>query len=438
MEQGLPEIERYLRYNLYAESGVIGALVVDSSLLPQAFSNLKEDDFFNPENRRLFRLMHDSYNECALVTPPLVIERIKTFDQSEELERRFLSILSSDVSTVGFSDCISIVKKCSLMRKIHEVGNRLIRMSASSEHPSNIIESAERMLFQLANVNDYSIISVSDKAKSAADYATKILNKSVRLGSGCKKLDEIWELRKGEVTVVAARPGVGKTSFVVSTILNFAPETKVLFFTLEMSSQQIILRMLANCSEVDMHRFHTNQLSNRDISQLADAVRRLSKVNVFLSDVSSVTVSEVKNLSRSFFARHGLDVIFIDYIQLMDAKGNFSNRQEELAKISKELKSLSRELDVPLVILSQLSRATEQTRSRRPLLWHLKSSGSMEEHFDNVLFLYRKDYYYDEVEPGYVQSGNKSEIIVAKQRNGPTGSVFVKFFPACSKFLDDF
>ena len=433
--------ERSLPHNLEAERCVLGAILIHNDTFNQAAELIDADDFFRDAHRRVFDKMI-GLNERG--------EAIDLVTLKDELGR------SGDLDRVGGPAYIAglvdgvprsthvehyarIVKEKSTLRNLIFASNRILETAYSTEEEADaILDQAEQAIFSIADDNIHTgFVPLRDLVQGSFATIEKLQeHKGLVTGvpSGFVDIDALTSgFQPSDLIIVAARPSMGKTALVlnIAQYLGVKTDMTIGFFSLEMSKEQLFLRMLTTEAEVDSHKFRGGFLGERDYGQLSAALGRLSEAKVFIDDSAAIGVLEMRAKARRLMAEHGLHLIIIDYLQLMQGRGRFDNRTQELASISRSLKGLAKELNVPVVALSQLSRAPEGRADRRPLLSDLRESGALEQDADVVMFIYREEQYDPRPE-----NENLAEIIIGKQRNGPTGVVKLAFLKQCTRFAN--
>ena len=433
--------ERSLPHNLEAERCVLGAILIHNDTFNQAAELLDADDFFRDAHRRVFDKMVD-LNERG--------EAIDLVTLKDELGR------SGDLDRVGGPAYIAglvdgvprsthvghyarIVKEKSTLRNLIFASNRILETAYSTEDAADLIlDQAEQEIFSIADDNIHTgFVPLRDLVQGSFATIEKLQeHKGLVTGvpSGFVDIDALTSgFQPSDLTIIAGRPSMGKTAFVLNIAQHLGVKTDMTIgvFSLEMSKEQLFLRMLTTEAEVDSHKFRGGFLGERDYAQLSAALGRLSEAKVFIDDSASIGVLEMRAKARRLMSEHGLHLLVIDYLQLMQGRGRFDNRTQELASISRSLKGLAKELNVPVLALSQLSRAPEGRADRRPVLSDLRESGALEQDADVVMFIYREEQYDPRPE-----NENLAEIIIGKQRNGPTGVVKLAFLKQCTRFAN--
>jgi replicative DNA helicase len=436
--------ERTLPHNLDAERSVLGAILLRNDTFNQAAEVIDADDFFRDAHRRIFNAMvalNERSDAIDLITLKETLARAGELD--EVGGPAYIARLVDGVPrATNVEYYAKIIKEKSTLRALITHAQQIVQEAYEAEQDADeILDHAEKRIFEVADKRIRGgFVPLSALVQGSFDTLTKLQqHRGLVTGvpTGFADLDEMTAgLQPGDLVLVAARPSMGKTSFTLNIAQHAAlhgerPMT-VGFFSLEMAAQQLFMRLLTAEARIDAHRLRTGYLSTDDYSKLVKAIGLLEQARIFIDDTASIGVLEMRAKARRLKAEHGLDLLVVDYIQLMTGRGRFDNRQQELASISRSLKGLAKELGVPLVALSQLSRAPETRSDRRPQLSDLRESGALEQDADVVVMIFRPGVY--ERDNPDVQ--NLAEIIVAKQRNGPIGTVNLAFLPQYTLFAN--
>jgi replicative DNA helicase len=435
--------DRTLPHNLEAEKCVLGAILINNHAFNQAAEVIDAQDFFRDAHRRIFDkivALTDRSQPIDLVT--LKDELTRSGELDEVGGPAYISALADGVprsSNIEYYARI-VKEKSTLRRLIQSANDVLVRAYDAEEDADTLLDEAERSIFQIAEHRlRTGFVPLSELVGSSYQIIERLQeHKGLVTGvpSGFVDLDELTSgFQKSDLVIVAARPSMGKTSFVLNIALNCGIEAgkTVGVFSLEMSKEQLFIRMLTSEARIDAHRFRGGYLGDADYERLATASARLHDAKVFIDDSPGLGILEMRAKARRLKLEHGLDVLMVDYLQLMQGRGRFENRQQELASISRALKILAKELDVPILALSQLSRAPEARGDHRPQLSDLRESGALEQDADVVLFIFREEMYAQDAERRPEVEG-VAEIIIGKQRNGPTGNVRLAFLKQYTRF----
>jgi replicative DNA helicase len=435
--------DRTLPHNLEAEKSVLGAILINNQAFNQAAEVIDSSDFFRDAHRRIFdKMIHltDRNEPVDLVT--LKDELTRSNEIDEVGGPAYISALTDGVPrSANIEYYAKIVKEKSTLRKLIQSANDvLVRAYDAEEDADDLLDHAERSIFQIAeNRMRAGFVRVGDLVDSGYQLIEKLQeHRGLVTGvpSGFVDLDAMTSgFQPQDLVIVAARPSMGKTSLVMNIALHCGIEAgkTVGIFSLEMSKEQLFLRMITGEARVDAHRFRGGFLGEQDYARLVEAFARLHDAKVFIDDSPGIGLLEMRAKARRLKLEHGLDMLVIDYIQLMQGRGRFENRQQELASISRSLKILAKELDVPILALSQLSRAPEARGDHRPQLSDLRESGALEQDADVVIFIFREDMYGTD-EERRPEADGVAELIIGKQRNGPTGTVRVAFLKQYTRF----
>ncbi|MEZ5317297.1 MAG: replicative DNA helicase [Vicinamibacterales bacterium] len=435
--------DRTLPHNLEAEKSVLGAILINNQAFNQAAEVIDAEDFFRDAHRRIFEKMVSLTDRSEPVDFVTLNDELARSSELDEVGGpAYISSLTDGVPrSANVEYYARIVKEKSTLRRLIQSANEvLVRAYDAEEDADELLDSAERSIFQIADNRMRSgFVKLSELVDSGYQLIETLqAHRGLVTGvpSGFVDLDEMTSgFQPGDLVIVAARPSMGKTSLVLNMALHSGIEAgkSVGIFSLEMSKEQLFMRMLTSEARVDAHRFRGGFLSEQDYARLVDAFARLHEAKVFIDDTPSIGILEMRAKARRLKLEHGLDMIVVDYLQLMQGRGRFENRQQELASISRAMKILAKELNVPILALSQLSRATETRGDHRPQLSDLRESGALEQDADVVIFIFREEMYQNEGEPRPEAEGT-AELIIGKQRNGPIGSVRVAFLKQYTRF----
>ena len=435
--------DRTLPHNLEAEKSVLGAILINNQAFNQAAEVIDAQDFFRDAHRRLFERMvalTDRSEPVDLVT--LTNELARSGELNDVGGPAYISSLTDGVPrSANVEYYARIVKEKSTLRQLIQASTDILtRAFQGDEEPDELLDQAERSIFQIADhrmrTGFVRVGDMVDRGYQLIEQLQQHRGLVTGVPTGFIDLDEMTSgFQRSDLVIVAARPSVGKTSLVLNMALNAATSAakSVGIFSLEMSREQLFLRMLTSEARVDAHRFRGGFLGEQDYARLVEAFGRLHDAKVFIDDTPGLGVLEMRAKSRRLKLEHGLDMLVVDYLQLMQGRGRFDNRQQELAAISRSLKILAKELEVPIIALSQLSRAPEARGDHRPQLSDLRESGALEQDADVVLFIFREDLYSQDGERN-PESDGTAEIIIGKQRNGPIGTVRVAFLKQYTRF----
>lgn len=427
--------------NLEAEQAVLGAVLLQSEALITAMERVRSEDFYLTEHQLIFEAMVQLGEENQPIDLVTLTTKLRDKQQLEDVGNvTYLTKLANAVPTAANVDYYAqIIEEKSMLRRLIRTATQIVSDGyAGGEDVSGMLSDAERRILEISNRRSGSgFIAIRDVLMEVFERVEFLsANKGGMTGipSGFPDLDKMTSgFQRSDLIIVAARPSVGKTAFALNIAQNVGVRAKetVAIFSLEMSASQLVQRMLCAESNVDAGRMRTGQLENDDWEKLTMAIGALSEAKIYIDDTPGVTVADIRAKCRRLKKEQGLGMILIDYLQLIHGRGKpGENRQQEVSEISRTLKQIARELEVPVIALSQLSRGVEQRQDKRPMMSDLRESGSIEQDADIVAFLYRDDYYDKESE-----KKNIIEIIIAKQRNGPVGTVELVFLKNYNKFV---
>ena len=435
MEQRIPP------QNVEAEQAVLGAMLLSHDAVIVAMEKLQSQDFYRDVHRIIFEAMehlHRENKEIDVITLPDELKRMKKLDDVGGLEY-VLNLPNLVGSAANIEYYANIVAEKALARNLISTCTELTTEAYDGQKETEaLLDDAERRILQLSDTkNRGDFASVGAVVEVTLDKITKLYeNKAGLTGlpTGFRDLDRMTSgLQPSDLILVAARPSMGKTAFTLNIAQNVGvrQHKTVAFFSLEMSQEQLVQRLLCQIAHIDSQKLRTGQLnSDEEWTRLTDACDKLYESPIYIDDTPGISVAEMRSKARRLKSEHGRDLIIVDYLQLMQGR-NAESRQQEISEISRSLKALARELKVPLIALSQLSRSVESRQDKRPMLSDLRESGALEQDADIVSFLYREDYYDKETENQHI-----TEVILAKHRNGPVGSVKLYFKNEFTLFLN--
>jgi replicative DNA helicase len=435
-------LDRIPPHNLDAEQSVLGSMMLEPDAVMKAMEVLRAEDFYRDAHKLIYQVIVELTDRREPVDLITVSEELR---QKNALDKvggvAYVASLANIVPTAANAEYYArIVEEKALHRSLIGVSSRIAALGfEGQEDIETLINQAERMVYDLSNRrNTRGFATMHEVLMDTFDRIEYLYqNKGDVTGvpTGFTDLDKITSgLQPSDLVIIAARPAMGKTAFCLNIAQNAAIKAKVpvALFSLEMSSGQLVQRMLCAEAMIDQHKLRTGQLGEQDWPKLVNAVGPLSQAPIFIDDDIGISVLEMRAKCRRLKNEQGLGLIIIDYLQLMQGSGKRSeNRQQEISEISRSLKGLARELNCPVIALSQLSRAAEQSQDKRPNLSHLRESGAIEQDADIVSFIYRDEYYHPDSEKKGI-----AEIIIAKHRNGPIGSVELGFLQEYTKFVN--
>ena len=436
-------MERMPPASVEAEQAVLGAMLLKPDAVTTAAEELTADDFYRETHRLIFEAMMDLKERTEPVDLVTLTEQLKKADKLTKIGGiPALSLIANSVPTAANVQYHARIvrEKAQLRSLIHAATEIAGAAYEDAEDVEDIMDSAEKRILEVASgkrSKDFvplQDILLNTLEQIEARYSNK--GSITGLPTGFTELDHLTAgLQKSDLILVAARPSMGKTAFTLNIAAHVVLRAKepVAFFSLEMNKEQLVQRLICSEGRIDSQRLRVGELDDKDWGDLIDTANRLSAAPLYIDDTPGITVMELRSKARRLKAEQGLSLIIIDYLQLMQGRTSKSgdNRQQEISEISRSLKALARELDVPVIALSQLSRSVEARQVKRPMLSDLRESGSLEQDADIVMFLYREDYYDPETE-----NKNITEVIIAKHRNGPVDTVDLTFLKQFTKFGD--
>lgn len=434
-------IKRILPHSVEAEQSVIGSMIMDREAIVVASELITGEDFYNRQYQVLFETMVELNDEGSPVDLVTLQNRLREKDVPPEVSSlEFVRDLIAAVPTsANIKYYANIVAEKSTLRKLIRLNEEIANTCyAGKENLEYILEDTEKRIFQLVqkrNTGDFVpirqvVMNAMDKIESASRNKGAVTG----ISTGFTDLDyRTAGMQPSDLVLIAARPSMGKTAFVLNIAQHvaFKQGKAVAIFSLEMSKEQLVNRMFSLESKVDAQHLRTGQLNDEEWEKLIESAGIIGRSKLIIDDTPGISISELRSKCRKFKLEQGLSMIIIDYLQLMSGSGRSDSRQQEISDISRSLKSVARELNVPVLALSQLSRAVEQRPDHRPMLSDLRESGAIEQDADVVMFIYRDDYYNHDTEKKDV-----AEIIIAKQRNGPIGTIELAWLPMYTKFAN--
>ena len=435
-------MDRVPPHNHEAEQSVIGAIFLEPQALITASEILIPEDFYRTAHQKIFQTMLTLSDQGKAIDVVTIAEELSSKKEIEDVGGlAYISELANAVPTAAnIVHYAKIVEEKALLRRLIRVATKIVESGyAGDDEVEVLLSEAEKNVLEVSkrkNAGDFK--HVKDVLVETFDNIEQLVNREgdiTGIATGFTDLDRMTAgFQRNDLIIVAARPSVGKTAFALNVAQSIAVKERenVAIFSLEMGAEQLVMRMLCAEGNIDAQVLRTGQLQDADWEKLMMAMGSLSNAGIFIDDTPGVRINEIRAKCRRLAQEHGLGMILIDYLQLIQGSGKpGENRQQEVSEISRSLKGLARELKVPVIALSQLSRGVEQRQDKRPMMSDLRESGSIEQDADIVAFLYRDDYYDKESE-----SKNMIEIIIAKQRNGPTGTVTLAFRKEYNKFLN--
>lgn len=430
--------ERSLPHSVETERSILGAILLDNSTLHQALEVLNCDDFYLDAHRRIFQKMITLFEKDRPVDPITLREELERTGELDQIGgvSYIASLMDGTPHLRNIEHYAKIVRDRALLRRLIITSNQIISECFEQEdEPDLILDKAERAILEIADDRTKAgFVTVAEVAKRQLELIEQMAGRPqmiTGLPTGFIDFDQMTSgLQPSDLIVVAARPSVGKTSFVLSIAQNVARAGfTVGISSLEMSKEQLVIRLLCSEAKINMHRFRGGFLNREEWRRLAEGLRRLAECRIFIDDTPGITTLELRAKARRLRHERGLDLLIVDYLQLMNGRGRVESRQQEVSQISRDLKAIAKDLNVPLIAVSQLSRAPESRTDHRPQLSDLRESGEIEQTADLVAFLFREELY----DPTPENEG-RAELIVAKQRNGPTGKIDLAFIREFTRF----
>lgn len=423
-----------------AEEAVLGAILVNPTSLGRIVETLKPESFYKPAHKVIYAAVLDLFRKNEPIDIVTVSEHLRN---KEELDlaggRSYINDLALNVvTTANVEFYAKIIQEKEIKRALINAGSEIVSMSYDNDDTDAVLDNAQKLIFNIAAQKDTSdLVGIQDLVVASYEQIEQRFNNKddlVGVTTGFYDLDAITSgLQKSDLIILAARPSMGKTAFALNLAQNVAMKGKkgVAIFSLEMPKQQLVKRMLCSEAEVDASRVTSGNLQPKDWEKLVEAMTRLSDARIYIDDTSGVTSIDIKaKCRRLMMEEKELGLIVIDYLQLMEGGGNPNDRNQQISAISRSLKGLARELDVPIIALSQLSRGVESRPDKRPMMSDLRDSGAIEQDADIVMFIYRDEYYNRDD----VNNKGKAEVILAKHRNGAVGTIELLFQSSITKF----
>ncbi len=434
-------IKRILPHSIEAEQSVIGSMMMDKEAILVASETVRTEDFYGKQYGILFEAMVELYNEGKPVDLVTLQNRLKEKDVPPEISSlEFVKELVDAVPTsANIKYYANIVAEKALLRRLIRTNEDIANACYSGKETTEyILEDTEKRIFDIVqrrNTGDFVPISeVVINALERINAAAQTKGSVTGIPTGFTDLDyKMAGLQPSDLILIAARPSMGKTAFVLNIAQHvcFKQNISAAIFSLEMSKEQLVNRLLSMESRVNSQSIRTGDMTDSDWDSIVVGANTIANSHLVIDDTPGISISELRSKCRKYKLEHDLKLVIIDYLQLMSGSGHSDSRQQEISEISRSLKSLARELNVPIIALSQLSRAVEQRENHRPMLSDLRESGAIEQDADVVMFLYRDDYYNKDTETPDV-----AEVIIAKQRNGPIGTVQLIWLAELTKFAN--
>ena len=437
----MEDTNRIPPHSVESEQSILGSIILDKDAIITVAETINPSDFYKEAHKIIYESMLSLNSNNEPIDLITLIEELRKEGHLDNIGGiSYLTSLSTIVPTTSnVKYYANIVKEKSVMRQLIKASNEIINLGYdASTDVQEILNKAEKNIFDISQEKSGDDIQpINAVLQDTFDMIEKLCTEKKEvtgITTGFKDLNKkINGLQRTDLILLAARPAMGKTAFSLNLVQNAAlkGDASVAVFSLEMSKEQLVQRMLSAQSNVELSKIKTGTLGESDWPRIIDGMAVLSEAKIFIDDTPGIKISEIRSKCRRLKMEKGLDLILIDYLQLMEGEGKNENRQQEIAKISRSLKILAKELDCPVVALSQLSRSPELRKDHRPILSDLRESGSIEQDADIVMFLYRDEYYHDDSE-----KKNIGEVIVAKNRHGETGNVELVWFGQVQKFAD--
>ena len=436
-------MEKLLPQNIEAECGVLGSIIIDPEAIVQVSDFLRADDFYRDAHRTIYEVIFQLYEEHEPADFITICDELERRSKLEEVGgASYITSLINQVPTSGNVEFYArIVERSAILRRLIHAAGQIAAIAYEEGDADIALDKAEQLIFNISQRHARS--DFTHMRDVLAEYMNKLDQLHERRGTivgvptGFTDLDRLTGgLQKSDLIVLAARPGIGKSSLALSLAHNSALKyhNSIAVFSLEMSKDQLAQRLLSMDARIDQQRLRTGIIEEDEWDRIVYAMDTLSESNIWIDDTASISTMEMRSKARRLQAEHGIDLIIVDYLQLMQATiggRRNENRVQEISEISRSLKGLARELNVPVLALAQLSRAVESRQSKVPQLSDLRESGSIEQDFDIVMFIYRDDLYNQESE-----RKNIADIIIAKHRNGPVGEISLYFQASQTRFRD--
>ncbi|MHC1719110.1 MAG: replicative DNA helicase [Clostridiaceae bacterium] len=430
---------KIMPHSIEAEQSVLGSMIIDKIAISEAAEALAEGDFYRDTHKTIFSAILDLYQKDSAVDIITLSEKLKANSKLDLIGgiTYITELGGSVITTSNIGSYIKIVKDKSTLRKLIRASNDIIDGSYNNQDAvMDVIDKAEKKIFDISSnriASDFEPMSaVLERGFNEIERLFINKGQTTGISTGFHDLDSKTSgFQKGDMVLIAARPSMGKTTFALNIAENAALKSgkKVAIFSLEMSKEQLAYKLLCSEARVDMLKLRTGNIDEKDWENLARAAGPLGSAKIFIDDTAGISIMEMRSKCRRLKIEHGIDIIIIDYLQLMAGSRGSENRQQEVSEISRSIKALAKEMQCPVIAVSQLSRAPEARSDHRPMLSDLRESGSIEQDADIVMFLYRDEYYNKETE-----EKNIAECIISKQRNGPVGTIKLAWLGQFSKF----
>ncbi len=429
--------------NLEAEQAVLGAILLDNAAFPKALEVIKERQFYREAHRKIFASMSDLFERNEPVDLLTLSDRLRKNASLEEVggESYLAALVDAVPTAAGVTHHARLVKEKALLRDLISAAGGIIERSYEGmEDAETFVDEAERVIFEISQDRiSQSFVSMSEVLKSTFKTIEELYERKelvTGVPAGFIDFDRLTAgLQPSDLVIIAGRPSMGKTAFALSIAQNVGTQNNlpVGVFSLEMSKEQLVIRLLCALARLDIQKLRTGFLDKNDWPRLTTAAGKLAEAPIYIDDSAALTALDIRARARRLKAEKGLSLLIVDYLQLIRGRGRVENRQQEITEITRGLKELAKELSIPVIALSQLSRQVEHREGRRPQLADLRESGAIEQDADLVVFIYRPEVYETNEEKRREIEG-EAEIIIAKQRNGPIGNISLSFIKEYARF----
>ena len=438
--------EKVLPHNIDAEKSVLGSMFLSKYAQQKALESLSKDLFYLDANAKIFEAIKELKEKLISIDLTTVTEELENKKQLKQIGgiEYITEIINFVPTAANIDEYIRIVEEKAILRRLIEEATQIVTSGYNQEEDINeVLDNAEKKILNVVKTKKgtefRSIQDVLLKTQSDLEKLSQQKNEITGIPTGFYDLDKVTSgLHDNELIIIAARPAMGKTAFALNLATNIAMNTDktVALFNMEMSGEQLALRMLSSVGQIEANKLRSGKLEHHDWKKFNEAMSRLAETKLFIDDTAGMTISEIKAKCRRLYnSEGGLGIVIIDYLQLISGSARYAgNRQQEVSEISRSLKTLAMELNIPVIALAQLSRTVEGREDKRPLLSDLRESGSIEQDADIVAFLYREDYYTKQI--SIDENTSKSEFIIAKNRSGPTTTVDLIFRRNVSTFVN--
>ena len=441
-DAGIQKLDRLPPQNLEAEQSVLGGILIDPEALTRALEVITEDDFYRESHRRIFAAFLDLFDRSEAIDLVTVAEQLsKTGDLEAVGGNTYLATLATQVPTAANVVYHSkIIREKGLLRAILRSSTDIVTKvyEEAGDDADDLLDYAERAIFEISDQRTRgALVPLRDVVKDSFKMIEELYAKKetvTGVPTGFRDMDDkTTGFQPGDLVIIGGRPSMGKTALALNVAQHVAVERKepVAIFSLEMAIEQLVMRLLCSEAMVNSNNVRKGFVQKEDWTKLTTAAGRLMDAPLFIDDSSNINVLEMRSKARRLKMEHGLSMIVVDYLQLMRGRSGMERREQEISDITRSLKGVAKELKVPVVALSQLNRGVELRPNKRPTLSDLRESGAIEQDADIIIFLYR-----DEVYTNNPETKGQGELIIAKQRNGPTGTVKVSFLDYCTRFSD--